>query len=140
VIEREVVVTEARRWLGVRWVHQGRSEFGIDCVGLVVAVTKALGIADYDFKGYPREPVATQFVGHFLAGGATRIPIPEAKPADLMIFRDTIYPCHVGIVAAWSDSPTIIHSHAGRRKVVEERMAGDWSKQWVAAFAMPGVG
>ncbi len=140
MIPRDLVVAEARRWLGVRWVHQGRSEHGIDCVGLVVKVARALNISDYDFKGYPRDPVAGEFVGHFLAGGGTRIPIPNAQPADLMVFRDNTFPCHVGIVAAWDDGPTLIHAHAARRKVVEERMVGDWGKQWVAAFAMPGVG
>lgn len=64
MIARETVVAEARRWLDVRWEHQGRSAHGLDCVGLVVMVCRALGLSAYDLAAYPREPVASSFVQH----------------------------------------------------------------------------
>jgi cell wall-associated NlpC family hydrolase len=139
VIAREAVVDEARSWIGVRWLHQGRSRHGIDCIGLVVVVRRALGIGDYDISGYPRAPDGS-FMSHFLAAGGVRIGILRAMPADLLLFKDARSPCHVGIVTARSgDVMHMAHAYAPRHKVLEEPVVNEWQKKWVAAFQMPGV-
>ena len=33
-VTREMVVAEARTWIGVKWRHQGRTREGVDCIGL----------------------------------------------------------------------------------------------------------
>src|SRR4051812_45789055 len=97
-VSREAVIAEARTWDGVRWVHQGRTRHGVDCVGLIVNVCWKLGITDYDFKSYGRVPIGQNFMTHFIEGGGTRILLPDAQPADLMLFRDAVFPCHCGIL------------------------------------------
>jgi cell wall-associated NlpC family hydrolase len=139
MIARSTVAAEARSWIGTRWVHQGRSVHGIDCVGLVVLVCRALSIWDYDVAGYPREPDGS-FMNHFFAAGGVRIPLLKVQQGDLILFRDAIYACHVGIVGAVGERLTLIHAHATRRKVVEEPLVGEWRMAWVAGIAMPNVG
>ena len=99
MVSRNNVVAEARSWIGTRWIHQGRDRNGIDCIGLVVVVRRALGIGDYDVAGYPRVPDGT-FLSHFVRAGGVRVPILEIRPADLLLFRVARAPCHVGIVRA----------------------------------------
>jgi cell wall-associated NlpC family hydrolase len=135
---RATVVEAARAWLAVPWRHQGRNRAGIDCVGLVVVVCRALEIWDYDVAGYPREPDGS-FMSHFFAAGGKRIPLLDAAAGDLILFRDAIYACHVGFSAASSFGQTLIHAHTTRRRVVEEPLAGEWRSNWVAAIALPGV-
>jgi len=38
------VVAQARKYMGVRWAHQGRSPAGMDCAGLVIRVAQDLGL------------------------------------------------------------------------------------------------
>ncbi len=139
MIARATVVEAARSWVLVPWRHQGRNRNGIDCVGLVVVVCRELAIWDYDVAGYPRDPDGS-FMAHFFAAGGVRIPLLAAAPGDLILFRDAIFACHVGFVAASSFGPTIIHAHTTRRRVLEEPLVGEWRANWLAAIALPGVG
>lgn len=138
MVSRATVVEAARSWISVRWRHQGRTRDGIDCVGLVVVVCRDLAIWDYDVAGYPREPDGS-FMSHFFAAGGVRIPLLQAAPGDLILFRDSIYACHVGFVASSPFGLTLIHAHTSRRCVLEEPLAGEWRKNWVAAIALPGI-
>ncbi len=145
MIERARVLEEARSYIGTRWEHLGRTPRGLDCVGLVVIVCKTLGLSDYDLQTYSREPVASQFLSHFIGGGGTRIPLDSAQPGDLIVFREERFPCHVAFRSEKAPSPdeaplnTIIHAHTTRRKVVEEPMIDHWMAKRVAAIRLPGV-
>ena len=139
MVTRADVVAEARSWAGVRWLHQGRNRQGIDCIGLVVVVRKALGIGDYDLAGYPRAPDGT-FMSHFFNAGGMRVGILQTLPADLLLFTDARSPCHVGIITARNgDLLHMIHAHATRHHVLEEPVLSDWQQKWVAAIQMPGI-
>lgn len=139
MVAREAVVAEARSWLDVRWVHQGRNRYGIDCIGLVVVVRRTLGIGDYDIAGYPRAPDGT-FMSHFFQAGGVRVGIPKARPADLLLFKDAKSPCHVGIITARNgELMHMVHAYASRHKVIEEPVINEWQEKWVAAIQMPGV-
>jgi cell wall-associated NlpC family hydrolase len=139
MVSRDDVVAEARSWVGTRWLHQGRSREGIDCVGLVVVVRRALDIGNDDLAGYPREPDGS-FMSHFFGAGGVRVGILKAQPADLLLFRDARSPCHVGIITArQGDLMHMIHAHATHHKVIEEPVIHEWQRKWVAAFQMPGL-
>jgi cell wall-associated NlpC family hydrolase len=49
---REQIVEEARKYLGVRFRHQGRTVAGIDCAGLILNVGNDLGLIEYSETGY----------------------------------------------------------------------------------------
>lgn len=61
------VVREARRYLGVRFRHQGESFEGIDCSGLALAVGRALGQVEPGYKrpAYSLNPDPRLFMREF---------------------------------------------------------------------------
>lgn len=132
-ITPERIVAEARSWLGVPWRHQGRSRAGIDCVGLVVQVARALDLSDYDHTAYGRRAQGQGFVEHFRAN-MDSVAIPEAGPGDVLVFADQAYPCHCGILSERLDRPHLIHAHVLRRQVIEEPYAGEWLAKIKFAF------
>ncbi|MGE4043596.1 MAG: C40 family peptidase [Acetobacteraceae bacterium] len=134
---RAAVIAEARTWLGVPWRHQGRSRAGVDCVGLIVVVCQSLGLSDYDSCVYGRDPDPTRFLGHFTAGGAVRINPLDAQDGDLLVFRQSAFPCHAGIRSTHYDVPYVIHAHMAHRQVVEERLTEQ--APLVAAYRLPGL-
>jgi len=136
---RDDIIELARSYLGVRWLHQGRGRNGIDCAGLVIVVGNELKLIDYDTADYQRRTSGHAFLHHFQMN-MKRIPLPEARPGDVMLFRDAQFPCH-SVILGWKDQEmTMIHAHAPHRKVVEEALAdGDWIARRVAAFKFEGL-
>ena len=138
---RDEVIAEARRWLDVPWKHQGRTRGGIDCAGLVILVGKTLGVVDYDTTNYQRRTHGHDFLNHFRKNMKEK-PVINAIPGDVLLFRDKQFPCHSTIVGLTNDGSalTIIHAHALRRKVIEERLdQGDWMNLRVACFEYIGL-
>ncbi len=138
MITRESLVAEARKWKGVRWRHEGRNEHGVDCVGLVVMVAKALDRFNYDVKGYAREPFNLDMLKHFKANMVQK-PINDAKPGDVVIFRDNKFPFHVGVLGVKYGELSLIHAYAARKEVVEQLYLPEWSKLALACFEFPGI-
>ena len=135
----DMIVAEARTWLGVPWRHQGRTRAGIDCVGLLVCVTRALGLSDYDSTGYGRHAQGQTFVRHFQEN-MDGIGISEARPGDVLVFADRAYPCHCGVLTERHGVPHLLHAHAIRRKVIEEPYAGEWQAKVKFAFRFRNSG
>ena len=131
------IVDEARTWLGVPWRHLGRNRAGIDCVGLGVVVTRALGISDYDVASYGRTPVPG-LVDH-IRRVMTEIPVTDIRAGDVIALKDSAYPFHVAFVSEKYGVTHIIHAHARRRMVVEEPYTGEWPGLTTHAFRFPGI-
>lgn len=122
---REGVQAAARRWLGTRWVHQGRGVPGLDCAGLVIKVHEGVGLVAEDMQGYRRTPNSIQFLEHIRR--QTK-PAASPTPGSIVIFRQDKFACHVGIVG-WHpryDCLSIIHAHAIHKAVVEEPFSKEW--------------
>ena len=137
-VTRAEVVEAARSLIGMPWVHQGRNEHGIDCLGLVVTLCRRFDLSDYDITGYSRRPDTAAFLAHLRAGGGVPIPINAAVDGDVMAFRTARFPCHVGILSHRDGVPSIIHC-PWRGRVREEPLAHDFPQRRVAAFVFPGV-
>lgn len=141
MLNRLNVVEEARTWLEVPWVHQGRSIYGVDCAGLIVVVAKKLGLMDakYDKTNYQRSTTGTDFLKPFKELFDQK-PILQARPGDIMLFRDAAYPCHSTIVGERRGKITIIHANRLMKKVVEEDLdQGTWLERRVACFEFRGL-
>lgn len=118
-------IAAARSRLGLRWLHQGRSPQGVDCVGLVVVSLADIGIVVPDVLGYRRSPHAIQFLGH-IREHSEFAATPE--PGTVGIFRDGTQPCHVGIFATMRDQLSLIHAYAPAGKVIEEPFIHEWPR------------
>lgn len=126
----------ARCFLGTPFRHQGRIPGrGLDCAGVIVCAARALGLADYDVKGYGRLPDGESFLRHLLAAGCEKIKVADARPGDLYLIRFEQDPQHLALVTDIG----ILHATAGIGRVVEHRLDEAWSARIVAAFRLPGV-
>jgi len=102
-------------------------------------VAVALGLSAYDTKAYQRRTHSNEFLRHFREAMDEK-PVSEAQPGDVMLFRDSAYPCHSAIIGERDGELTIIHGHAMHRKVLEERLSqGDWMQKRVACFQFRGL-
>lgn len=138
--KRLEILTAARSWLGTRWVHQGRTAAGIDCAGLIVLVGKEVDLFHYDTTDYQRRTTGYNFMKHF-NNNMVRKKNSERMPGDIILTRDSYFPCHCGIIGAdHLGNETIIHAYAPRKKVVEDRLdQGDFLQRLVAIFEFEGM-
>ncbi|HKE90823.1 MAG TPA: SH3 domain-containing C40 family peptidase [Gemmatimonadales bacterium] len=107
----------ALRWFGgAPYLWGGRTEWGVDCSGLVQAVYAARGLAlprDSDQQAASGEPVALSGSGAGYAVG------------DLLFFAERERISHV---ALWAGSGRIVHSTLSRGGVVSEDLFADQAR------------
>lgn len=112
-----MIVDQSRTWLDTRWVHQGRTRFGVDCAGLLVMVLRELGQPVEDMEGYRRTPDGRVF-REFIRNQT--VMAPTIRPGTIALFRDLQFPTHCGFFAERDGKLTVIHAHVAHRKVIEE--------------------
>lgn len=126
-------VAEARSYLGCKWRHRGRTRYGIDCIGLVVASTAAGGVIMRDRVDYGREPwndgLEREMLEHFGE------PVHDWRPGDIAMMRweDRSEAGHVGIIADNSYGLSLIHSHS-MSSVIEHDIDEHWRKLILEVF------
>lgn len=137
---REEIVATARKWLGVRWKHQGRTVHGIDCVGLPAKVAHELGISQADYSNYPRSPIPSAFLEIFRRH-LIEVRVAERQTGDILLLRDEKgrHLCHCGIQSEKDGAPHLIHAFAGLRQVVEEPITREMALRIIYAFRYPGI-
>lgn len=134
-ITREQFVAEARDWLGTPYQHQGRLKgTACDCIGLVIGVSRAVGLDIPDAPDYGRRPDG-RLCGA-LEAHLARIALQEAKGGDVLLFAWHATPIHVAIL---TDADHFIHAYLPNRRVVESRLDEKTRRHVVAAYRIPGV-
>ena len=147
---RDAVVAEGRSWLGTQFHHQGRlkktlaHKGGVDCLGLLVGIAKALEIrepngrllAQLDETDYTLFPGGER-LGRALDAALMRKNADAAlQPADIVLFRMRGVPQHVGIVTEGPQGLGILHAYAQARKVVEHALDAEWQSQIDATYSL----
>lgn len=127
MVTREQIVEAARAYLGVRWRHQGRTAQGMDCLGLIVAVARDLGLPHVDQTDYSRQPDGVR-LRQELEAQMDRV--ETFQPGDVLMMRFDLNPQHVALVT----DRGIIHSYAQARRVVEHGMDDLWRKRVISAY------
>lgn len=111
-----------------RFRHQGRSDTGVDCAGLLVYGMAAVGRTLKDADGYGRTPYKARLEG--LLEENFGAPVGPEKPmaeGDIILLKMVGDPSHVGIVTNHPGGGcAILHSYAQQRMVVEHRMNDEW--------------
>lgn len=131
-VARADIVEAARTYLGVPWIHQGRSRAGLDCAGLIVRVAQDLGLSDFDVGGYSRQPDGATLRRH-LQHAAVRVLAHEL--GDILLIRFVRYPQHLAI----RTERGMIHTYAQAGRVVEHRLDSVWAGRIVDVYAYPGI-
>lgn len=128
------IIDEARTWLATPFHHQGRVKgAGVDCVGLVIGVARALELADYNYsEPYGRIP-NPNIMGRELRQNMT--PTVEIVPGCVLWFAFAAAPMHLGIVT----DTGLIHAYSLAGRVVETGLDPQWIARKRGAFLYPGV-
>lgn len=57
----------------------------------------------------------------------------------MAVFRQDMFPCHVGIFAKKNDMMTIIHAYANAGKVIEEPFDNEWPQLLIESRSFGGL-
>jgi cell wall-associated NlpC family hydrolase len=139
-VKREKIIEAATEFVGTRFLHQGRDKAGVDCVGLLVAVGRAIGYPEiFDVEGYRRVPSADT-IRETLRKNCDEIEVSEVKPGDIFLMRmGGIKPRHAAIFLGdvWHGEPAMVHAVA---PVVKVQPLSDFPSSWfVCGFRIKGV-
>ena len=135
---RNKVVSRAKSLCGIPFRHQGRDEYGLDCVGLPILIGRELKLMNYDVKSYARRTNGHDFMVYFRESGLVEVPWRKRAIGDVLLMKDNMYPCHTAILVD-TDPDTIVHAFASRRKVVKELYTRDWSVKFIGLFSYPDL-
>lgn len=135
MIAPEVIQFEARKHLGTPFRHQGRLPgVGLDCVGLLVMVARALGLEHVDRRAYTMRPD-----GHTLLETLRANPCllelespAHAIEGDVLVFEfaGPKWPQH----AAIRTDIGMIHTYQRIGKVAEHGYDAEWRGRTTHAF------
>jgi cell wall-associated NlpC family hydrolase len=135
MITPDALIAQAREWLGVRFLHQGRTRMGCDCLGFIGGMLAELGCTvglENLPLNYARNPQA------LLVDTLNRVTHTiELQPAALVLiqFPNTSHPSHAGIFTG----STLIHCYQGVGRVVEHGYQRPWIKRTAGFWAIPMV-
>jgi cell wall-associated NlpC family hydrolase len=136
MIQTQDLISQAREWMGVRFLHQGRTRFGCDCLGFIAGVLHELGsevLLDNLPRAYGRNPQALLKAG--LGGLTHELTSLEAGALIVVQFPQAKYASH----AALYTGESIIHQFESVGKVTEHGYRGAWVKQSDSVWALPLV-
>lgn len=136
---RQQIVTEARRWLGTPYHHQGQvMGAGVDCAFLLIRVYHAVGlIPDIDPRPYPPDWHLHRDAERYL--GWVRLyahPVEVPQPGDIALFRFGRCISHGAIVISW---PQILHAYRGEGCVLADVARNPQLSRRLAGFFSLGV-
>jgi cell wall-associated NlpC family hydrolase len=129
------VVDQAKQWVGVKFLHQGRTRNGCDCLGFIAACMAELDSWTLMFHlpaNYSRNPQTLLIDG--LNELTREIPL-EAGVLILFQFPGTEHPSHAAIYTGES----LIHAYQPNGKVVEHGHRAQWRKYAKSYWALPLV-
>ena len=127
------VVEAARAYLGTPYRHQGRTQRGLDCIGLVLRVAHDLQITDYEVSHYGRVP-SGRMMQRLIEEHCRKIAINQAVIGDMLHMAFEDQPQHVALLT----DRGMIHADS-RRGVVEHGIGDQWRMKIRAAYQLPGI-
>ena len=152
IATREQYVAECRKLLKVKWLHQGRSAAGVDCLGLLVLPAIQLGLMDPadDVANYHRGPKGNG-LDVLLHKHCCRLKHwKDAQPGDVLAIKYQDQPQHVMVITrAWHREWgfDVIHSFGSTQTgggVIEHRLDRLWldshRAKVHAGFSIRGIG
>lgn len=126
----ELIVAGARGCIGTRFRVQGRlPDVGLDCVGVVVAAVKAAGVQVADAVEYSLRGEQAGVLDRALTG---LVRVETAAAGDVLVVEPSAACRHLAVVTG---NGTVIHAHAGLRRVVEGPVNPDW--RVIGAWRLP---
>jgi len=133
--ERMAFIAAARSLVGVPFKHRGRSERGIDCLGVVAYALRAVGREPVDERVYERNPSAdaprlrASLIAHFGE------PVPALVPGCVVSMAWHDLENHVAVIGSYpTDGLSLIHATAAEQRVIETRYGEPWPRRVIEAW------
>ena len=128
------VIAAARSWVGVPYLHQGRSRSGVDCIGLVLEICAECGrlppkLGRVNYGRHTGTDELERRIGRYCEL------LEEREPGALITFAWGAFAGHVGIFTG----ANLIHAFnkRGIERVVETSFAGPWLRVHTRAWRLP---
>jgi NlpC/P60 family putative phage cell wall peptidase len=146
--DAELIVAEARTWVGTPYRHQGRAKGRrVDCVGLILGVGQQTGLLNVSaeawapYSGYARTPNPKR-MGEAMDLFLRELDWPREEPAPdgaigWLQWRDDL-PMHLAIMATFQGRRTMIHAFEGVEACVEHGFVAEWPSRVASWWAYPG--
>lgn len=138
---RDEVVTEARKWLRVPYRKRGRTMAGVDCIGFLSMVGRALDVPHDDRLDYEDWPRQDHLILRTLEQYLTPIPPTSIQPGSVGIFAERRLPGHCGIFSMQYNLLHLIHARINPGMVIEEAWAQMPRQELrlIGLFDFPGI-
>jgi cell wall-associated NlpC family hydrolase len=127
------IVSVARSFVGVPFYHAGKSRFGCDCVGLLLAVAEEAGVLTYTPPGYSAGFVNGDLLLAEIERFADSVEFGPVQDGDIGVFTIAGNPQHAAILTAGG---SMIHAYQTVGKVVEHALAGAWERRLVGVWRL----
>lgn len=131
---RQMIVSEARGWVGVPFKRFGATRAGVDCVGLIRSVYRSVAGMDMVAR-YERRPTSGHAFGE-ITKVADRINQSDALAGDIVQCVYAGCAVHFGILTGRG---TVIHAAAFARRVIESALPSDGDGRPVAFWRVRGA-
>jgi len=130
-----LVVAEARRWLGTPFAHLGRV-IGreCDCLGLIVAPAHAMGLSAFDLRDYPPDPANIDMQTLLRENMDV---VYKIVPGVVIHLKWFSAPRHLAIISPRDQSDgefNMIHSYQPSGKVVEHIYDRKWQRRLLGIY------
>lgn len=140
LITAQALIDSARTLKGIPWRHQGRSKFGVDCIGLVVLAAQGAGL-DFatflsirDDRNYKRDPDPKLLA--LVEQCCSPAPAPIPGCLIVLQFPADRHPRHFALYTAEGN---IIHAESRHGNVVEHGYRAAWPRWQHSLWKLPGV-
>jgi cell wall-associated NlpC family hydrolase len=141
------ILNEARSWLGVPFVHQGRTRHGVDCLGLLMQIAKELQLYDregnlfshHDCCTYSTTPCPQElYTALERACVCVNLSICSIQSTDIGLFTIEGRAQHLGIFAHADDGVSLhlIHAYQPAGRVVEHQYDAAWKRRLHSVFRL----
>jgi hypothetical protein len=139
---QQEIIKSARSFLGTPFVHQGRSECGVDCLGLLILISKTLNLRsrngellhECDILTYSRTPDA-DLLYQTLKNCLNETDKPQLGAVALLNIADN--PQHLGIIGDYiAGGFSLIHAYQTAGKVIENNFDISWQRRSVSFFLL----
>lgn len=139
--QRQSCIEYARSLVGVKWQHQGRAPWAVDCVGLVYLSLRAAGVQVENEVHYGREPWKDGLQAKLRDRFGDPIEEADWQPGDIAVFQAPRRgPGHIGLLADYRYGGfALIHARAEPKKVVEHALDARWRRLLVEVYSPWGT-
>jgi len=132
----------AMQYLGVPFLHMGRTPQGLDCVGLLVLAARDCGWEPTDQEYYGREPSKRSGIDRLAEYLELNLgpPVTRAmQPNDvlLMRLRRTALSSHIAMVCPHPEGLGMIHTYGEIKRVAYHRIDNYRERQIVGVYPWP---